>query len=103
MWVKYLQSKSFEHILQQTKANLRPCQFNASYQKFDFWLVHWEVYGNSDKTGPLFGHNTITKTEQGCLIMEQWQGASGSSGTSMNYYDGTIGQWFNVGSAVVAQ
>jgi len=68
------------------------CQADA-YRAFDFWLGHWEVYGNLEKTGPLFGHNTITKTEQGCLVMENWQGAAGSTGTSMNYYDGVQGRW----------
>ncbi len=93
MWQKYQTTDSFKHILKQTDANLRPCMYDDKYQQFDFWLGHWEVYGNIEKTGPLFGHNTISKTERGCLIMEQWQGASGSTGTSMNYYDGILNQW----------
>jgi hypothetical protein len=70
-----------------------PCLQDEKYRAFDFWLGDWEVYGNLEKTGPLYGHNSISKTEQGCLIMEQWQGASGSTGTSMNYYDGIKNQW----------
>lgn len=70
-----------------------PCMHDVNYRAFDFWLGDWEVYGKLDKSGPLFGHNSITRSEQGCLIMEHWRGASGSTGTSMNYYDGIIDQW----------
>ncbi len=69
-----------------------PCE-QAIYKAFDFWLGEWEVYGKEDRTGPLLGTNSITKTQGGCLIMEQWTGASGTTGTSMNFYDGTIDQW----------
>ena len=72
---------------------INPCMHDDKFRAFDFWLGDWEVYGKLDKTGPLFGHNSITREEQGCLIMEHWRGASGSTGTSMNYYDGIIGQW----------
>ncbi len=72
---------------------INPCMQDGKYRAFDFWLGDWEVYGKLDKTGPLYGHNSITRAEQGCLIMEHWLSSKGSTGTSMNYYDGTIGQW----------
>ncbi|WP_154223732.1 hypothetical protein [Marinicella rhabdoformis] len=75
------------------KSKPLPCMENQIYRAFDFWLGEWEVYGSLDKRGPKLGHNSITRTEQGCLIMEQWQGASGSTGTSMNYYDGISEKW----------
>lgn len=93
MWQKFQDQEQFKSLLQQIDKNVRPCMFDERFRQFDFWLGRWEVYGNLDKTGPLYGHNTITSTEQGCLIMEQWKGASGSSGTSMNYYDGILKQW----------
>ncbi len=93
MWHKYTQQEQFKSVTKQVDKNLKPCLHDPRYRQFDFWLGRWEVYGNVEKTGPFYGHNTITRTEQGCLIMEQWQGASGSTGTSMNYYDGTIDQW----------
>ncbi|TDR22809.1 tetratricopeptide repeat protein [Marinicella litoralis] len=92
-WAEYKDSEHFLKITQKVDKNVRPCLYGKHYNDFDFWLGRWEVYGNAEKAGPLYGHNTISKTEQGCLIMEQWQGASGSTGTSMNYYDGIIGQW----------
>lgn len=84
---------SITEVTEAPKKATSPCWQDEKYRAFDFWLGDWEVYGNLQKTGPLFGHNSITKTEQGCLIMEQWQGASGSTGTSMNYYDGLKKQW----------
>ncbi len=93
LWTAYREDQRFAALQQQVDKNIRPCMHEAVYRQFDFWLGRWEVYGNLDKTGPLFGHNTISQSEQGCLIMEQWQGASGSTGTSMNYYDGLKQQW----------
>jgi tetratricopeptide (TPR) repeat protein len=93
LWDGVRESASFQAVVLGADKNLRPCLHDARYQQFDFWLGEWEVYGNPEKTGPLFGHNSIRKTEQGCLLMEHWQGASGSTGTSMNYYDGIADQW----------
>ncbi|WP_223787493.1 hypothetical protein [Marinicella meishanensis] len=103
MWQDLASEANFQAVIEQADQNLRPCMHQAIYRQFDFWLGQWEVYGNLDKSGPLYGHNAITLSEQGCLIMEHWQGASGSSGTSMNYYDGIQGQWVQrwVSSGVV--
>ena len=93
LWAGYRTAPGFVEIKTLVDQNINPCMHDDRYRQFDFWLGHWEVYGTPDKSGPLMGHNTISRTEQGCLIMEQWQGASGSTGTSMNYYDGIIDQW----------
>ncbi|MEZ5473285.1 MAG: tetratricopeptide repeat protein [Marinicella sp.] len=93
IWNKHREQQPFKQIMTSVDQTIRPCIYDEVYQHFDFWLGNWEVYGNINKTGPLAGHNTITKTEQGCLIMEQWKGASGSTGTSMNYYDGLQQKW----------
>ncbi len=93
LWQPHKTDQLFAAVSQQIDKNIRPCMHDEVYRQFDFWLGHWEVYGNLEKTGPLFGHNTISRTEQGCLLMEQWQGASGSTGTSMNYFDGIKKQW----------
>lgn len=103
MWQDVAATQPFQALLEQVDQNLRPCMHQAIHRQFDFWLGQWEVYGNLDKSGPLYGNNSITLSEQGCLIMEHWQGASGSSGTSMNYFDGIQGQWVQrwVSSGVV--
>lgn len=93
IWQPYRSADKFKAVLTRVDQTVRPCMYDEVYQAFDFWLGEWEVYSNVDKTGPMSGRNSITKTEQGCLIMEQWQGASGSTGTSMNYYDGLQQKW----------
>ncbi len=77
---------------QTATTQVNPCD-ESVYRAFDFWLGEWQVYGKEDKSGPLLGANQITKEQGGCLIVENWTGASGTTGTSMNYYDGAKKQW----------
>ena len=67
------------------------CTMTEANRQFDFWIGHWQV---TDKAGETtYGHNTISSREKGCLLLEEWRSARGSSGTSMNYYDPSNGQW----------
>ena len=59
-------------------------------QAFDFWLGKWTVY---DTTGQEVGKNTIIKLENGCILTEHWKGASGSNGSSYNYFDRKDSTW----------
>lgn len=93
LWADLLNHNRMKSIKQTIDKTINPCLYGHQYRDFDFWLGRWEVYGNDNKTGPMYGHNTITQTEQGCLIMEQWQGVTGTTGTSMNYYDGIQQKW----------
>jgi tetratricopeptide (TPR) repeat protein len=93
LWDKYRNQDQFSAIKLKIDRSINPCMHDDKYRAFDFWLGEWEVYGNLEKTGPMYGHNSITRTEQGCLIKEVWAGSGGSTGTSMNYYDGIIDQW----------
>ncbi|MHA6287359.1 hypothetical protein [Maricaulis sp. CAU 1757] len=65
-----------------------------AHDDFDFWIGEWNVYAPG--AGPYQGFNRIEKTANGCLITEHWQGASGSAGQSMNYYDPFAGAWRQV-------
>ncbi|MEQ8556965.1 MAG: hypothetical protein RIB03_01510 [Henriciella sp.] len=67
----------------------KPCD-SPPYHAFDFWLGEWTV---TDPAEELAGTNSITKEEDGCLIVERWSGASGSTGQSYNYYDPGDGKW----------
>lgn len=60
------------------------------YRQFDFWLGEWEV---TDTEGNLAGHNSITHAENGCVILEHWSGARGSTGRSFNYFDPGDRKW----------
>lgn len=61
------------------------------YRAFDFWLGEWDVTDNV--TGNLAGSNSIRRLEDGCLLLESWTGAGGSTGTCVNYYNPEQGQW----------
>ena len=67
-----------------------PCT-DPAYRAFDFWLGDWEV--RRTDTGAVVGHNRIAAIEAGCGIEEQWTGASGVTGRSLNAYDATDGRW----------
>ena len=63
------------------------------YDDFDFWLGEWEV---TTPDGQVAGTNSITKAEDGCLLIERWTGAQGSTGQSYNFYDTGLDKWRQV-------
>lgn len=67
------------------------CDFPEARQ-FDFWIGEWEVTAN----GKVAGSNTITRIVGGCALQENWIGAGGSRGTSLNYYMPDAGKWRQV-------
>jgi hypothetical protein len=66
-----------------------PCADPARRQ-FDFWLGEWQVH---DPTGREVGHNRITALFDGCALREEWRGAGGVQGTSLNTYSAATGLW----------
>tara|TARA_R110001592_G_scaffold363393_2_gene687369 strand:- start:27223 stop:27741 length:519 start_codon:yes stop_codon:yes gene_type:complete len=79
------------------------CMQQAEHRQFDFWAGSWQVSNQEgDKT---YGNNTITIEEDGCLLTEQWQSASGGSGSSINYFNPGDGQWHQLwvdsGSSII--
>lgn len=70
-------------------AKLSPCG-GPQFKEFDFWLGNWEV---RSAAGQLLGHNTISKRHGGCIVVEEWEGAAGGSGSSFNMYDTQTKQW----------
>lgn len=70
-----------------------PCEDNARFAEFDFWVGEWDVHvGN----GTYAGSNVITSSYNGCVLIENWTGASGSGGMSINYLDHVQGEWVQV-------
>jgi len=61
-----------------------------NHKAFDFWVGEWEV---TNPDGTLAGKNTIQKIQDNCILQENWQGASGNTGTSTNFYNLSTGQW----------
>lgn len=66
-----------------------PCSA-AEHRQFDFWLGEWEVH---DSQGVLQGTNRITSILGGCALAENWVGAKGLVGTSLNAYSTVDARW----------
>ena len=71
-------------------AGVPPCESDERHRQFDFWIGQWEVRGAG---GKLAGTNTIEKTLNGCLLIENWTSVGGGSGKSVNYFDPGTGKW----------
>ena len=80
----------FKAVVERVRKNQAPCEYAASFREFDFWIGEWRVV---DGAGVFQGTNKIEKLEGGCLLLEKWSSASGSTGTSMNFFDASDGQW----------
>jgi len=70
-----------------------PCEQDAGFREFDFWVGDWNV---RDGEGTLQGENTITREEQGCVLVERWRGTQGSTGMSINYLDKITDEWVQI-------
>ena len=67
-----------------------PCSA-APHRHFDFWIGSWDVY--AAETKQLAGHNRIERVHGGCALQENWTGARGYIGSSVNFYDPADGLW----------
>lgn len=65
----------------------------AAYRTFDFWIGHWRVLLAD---GRLAGENRIEASADGCYLVERWQGARGSTGYSLNFYEPGAASWRQV-------
>lgn len=83
----------FEEVLKKMDRNRVPCEYIPEFSQFDFWVGDWRVV---DPNGVFQGTNRIEKTQGGCLLMEHWSGAGGTTGTSMNFYDMNAQEWVQV-------
>jgi hypothetical protein len=62
----------------------------AQHRQFDFWIGEWDVI---NRAGERAGRNRITAEMGGCVLREQWEGAGGLTGSSLNIYDAAAGRW----------
>jgi hypothetical protein len=83
----------FERVHRNIRARVYPCEGIEHAGDFDFWLGRWEV---RMPDGTLIGTNTITKHDGGCSIQERWEGAGGSTGTSVAFFLPSRGEWRQV-------
>jgi hypothetical protein len=61
-----------------------PCEDDERFSAFDFWVGEWDVH---DASG------TYHREERGCVLVENWTGAGGSTGMSINYLDTKSDEW----------
>ena len=62
----------------------------AAYRQFDFWIGDWDVVLPDGKPA---GRNHIVSIAGGCGLEEQWTGAGGGTGRSLNTYDAADRKW----------
>ena len=72
--------------------NPKPAAEEARYpcravHTFDFWVGDFDATPWNDPTAPVRGHLHNTREYEGCVIVERWEGTSGSRGMSMSFYD----------------
>lgn len=63
---------------------------DAVHRAFDFWIGAWVV---RNQQGDVIGHNDVTRVARGCGLLENWRGAGGGAGVSVNTYDAARGVW----------
>ncbi len=69
-----------------------PC-CEGNYREFDFWVGSWKVLDSEEN---VVGTNEISIVEGKCVIQENWLGASGGTGVSMNYFNAADSTWNQV-------
>lgn len=68
-----------------------PCMYSAEARQFDFWIGEWDAF---NRQGRKDGTSVIQRIASGCGILENWAGAFGGDGKSINFYDPQVGKWF---------
>lgn len=59
-------------------------------RQFDFWIGDWEV---TNPAGKVAGTNKIDSIAGGAGLLEQWTGATGYTGRSLNAWNAAKKQW----------
>jgi hypothetical protein len=83
----------FQRVHRNIRARVYPCEGVEAASAFDFWVGRWEV---RMPDGTLIGTNTISKRDGGCSIQERWEGAGGSTGSSLSFYLPSREEWRQV-------
>jgi len=74
-------------------SQVTPCSDDVRFRGFDFWVGSWDV---TNPAGQQVGSNRIGKIQRGCVLVENWTSASGSTGTSYNYFNTREESWHQV-------
>ncbi|MEW6208483.1 MAG: tetratricopeptide repeat protein [Acidobacteriota bacterium] len=83
----------FKEVMDLVERVSKPCMYSEKARQFDFWIGEWDV---QTAQGQRAGTNKIERIEDGCIILENWTGAAGGTGKSLNFYDSAIRKWRQV-------
>ena len=89
-------NSAYDAIVADMSKLAYPCENDEAFRAFDFWVGDWVVHGPA---GALAGTNTIERAERGCVLLENWQSATGGTGMSINYLDKATGEWVQIWNA----
>lgn len=67
----------------------KPACSDPINHQFDFWIGRWNV----TEHGKPAGTSHIEQILDGCALLENWSGAQGGAGKSLNFYDPADGLW----------
>ena len=81
---------AYQAIVADARKAAAPCMYTPEYRQFDFWAGDWIV---TDRAGTEQGRNSIRPAQKGCVLIENWTSATGTTGMSINYYDPTLEKW----------
>ncbi len=92
----------FAVLVKQARINSQPCEELPEYRQFDFWIGEWGVF---NPRGQKAGENRIERLANGCILWENWTGAGGGTGHSINYYDHArktyVQIWVSSGAGII--
>lgn len=87
---------AFDDLVDEMSVQAYPCEHREGFGDFDFWLGDWVVH---TADGRKAGDNRIESAQRGCVLIENWTNTVGGTGMSINYLDGTTGEWVQVWNA----
>ena len=64
------------------------------FRQFDYWVGEWQVTDSG--ATKVYGTNSVTNEEAGCLVHEHWASVNGGTGQSLNFYDAAAARWEQV-------
>jgi len=66
------------------------CAAQPQSHQFDFWVGEWDV---TTLQGGHAGDSSVQKILGDCVVFENWHGARGGDGKSLNAYNAPLGRW----------
>jgi hypothetical protein len=81
--------KRYFAALEVIRGNRYPCQSNNKNRGLDFWVSEWDVTFQGQPAGT----SDVRLILGDCVVFENWESASGTSGKSFNFYDAGEDHW----------